>query len=312
MSRKVLQFIVFLILILGTYSFFTLCYNKNLCLPLTTQISDTSVVQDSFATSPDSSPVYKIAFISDSHENSAIFSPLKKSLQIVNPDVVIHAGDLTDFGTTESLLDAKSDLDNLDIPYLVLPGDHDIAETSSTANFNKVFTLPSGFTLQYSKVLFIPNFYNFTPFSDLELESLLKKIPEADILVSSQPIFVEQDNIFFNKYMGSDNAFDNLTEKQVQNLKIYNQQRLTLLNEIRKSKSSKIIISGDHHRSSNFVDPVNPLIKYHIVGSLAKYIDFGNSKLLQTSLQSNRYSILEIYLNTDKSTYFKIKEIELK
>jgi len=312
MSNKSIQFIFFLLISFGVIAFFSLCYNKNLCLEYSSNNMNNFIDQPTFSEPSLSFPFYKIAFISDTHENSSIFPSLKDSLQANDPNILFHIGDLTNFGTTESLSKAKDDLDSLKMKYFALPGDHDIAQTSSTLNFDLLFSQPESFLFEDINVLVIPNFYNFTPISETKLKSLISNIPNFNVFISPQPIYVDEDNIFYNKYMGSDTAFENLTPTQIKNLKVYNQQRLLILEEIRKSKTSKIVISGDHHRSSNFLDPVNSKIQYHIVGSLAKYIDFGNTKLLQTSLQSNRYSILEFYRDQNESISFRVKEIELK
>jgi len=312
MSNKALHFFIFFIIFFGLIAFFSLCYNKNLCSDIKTNNLNNLIAQNQISEPVSSLPIYKIAFISDTHENSIIFPFLKESLQSIKPNILFHIGDLTNFGTLSSLSDAKEDLDSLQITYFALPGDHDIAQTSSTSNFDKLFISPESYTFEDIKILIIPNFYNFTPISDSRFKSIISSIPNYNVFVSPQPIYVDENNIFYNKYMGSDTAFENLTPNQINSLKIYNQQRLLILEEFRKSKTSKIIISGDHHRSSTFEAPINPQIKYHIVGSLAKYIEFGSTKLLQSSLQSNRYSILEFYRDTEENISFKIKEIELK
>ncbi len=319
MSRNLLHLIFFLILIFGVSLFFSLCYNKKSCSYSETYLMNKIVTPNTglYDSSPitvlsTSNPIYKISLISDTHENSEIFLKLQESLSKENPSLLLHLGDVTNYGTKDSFKTAKADLNTLNIKYYVFPGDHDIAETSSLENFNSFFSFPK--TLEFSEfsILYIPNFYNFTPLSDEDFDFVISNINSSEIIISSQPIFVNEDNIFFNKFMGSEAAFENLTLTQSQNLTKYNNQRIRILDEIRKTSVPKFIISGDHHRSSNFYDPINPQVSYHILGSLAKYIEFGNSKILQTSLQSNRYSILEVYKEDNAAITFKIREIELK
>jgi predicted phosphodiesterase len=312
MSRNLIHIIIFIIIIFSSYGLFYLCYNNNCTQYSSSNLKDTFVTHTSpTQLNPLSKPIFTVSFVSDTHLNEPIYLPLKKSLSKANPSLLIHTGDLTNFGTENEILSAKDFMDSLEVPYFAIPGDHDIASTSSDKYFNKYFSYPIFFTIQDINFLIIPNFYNFTPLDSGTLNTILLNLDSADVIVSSQPIYVDELNIFSNKYMGSHSAFDNLSSLQQNNLNLYNNQRLDILEILRNSKKNKIVISGDHHRSSNFTDPYNPKVKYHIVGSLAKYIYMGDTKLLQTSLQSNRFSILNIY-KSDKSYNFEINEIEIK
>jgi len=82
---------------------------------------------------------FKVALISDSHLNDEIFPLLKKSLDLYQPNLVIHAGDLTNFGSIAELANAKNELDSLNYSYIAIPGDHDVAQSSSEDNFDKFF-----------------------------------------------------------------------------------------------------------------------------------------------------------------------------
>jgi predicted phosphodiesterase len=306
---------LFIILIFGVYSFFYLCYNKNLCFTNTSTIESNKITQNNKIVpigEGELKSFLRLAFVSDTHLNSDIFPNFKESLYKLSPSYLIHAGDLTDYGSASEMRDAKKDLDSLNINYLAIPGDHDIAQTSSEQNFKSFFSYPSYLIFDNVKVLLLPNFWNFTPLSENIFNEVLANIESSDIIVSSQPIYVNESNIFFNRYMGSSTAFENISKSQVKGIELYNIQRLKILDELRKTSKPKIIISGDHHRSSNFPDPVNPLINYHILGSLSKYIYFGGSQILQTSLQSNRYSILDVSKLDSGLLDFKITEIEIR
>lgn len=332
MINKFVRFPYFFTLIFFLLFAFSLCYNNN-CnsyfdylfksnfFPLPQISSEVpsstgnsllpplNSLQTTFDQSKDGT---NIVFIADSHSNNSVFPILGKSLDRFNPRYIIHTGDLTDFGDFENLFNAKSSLDSLGIDYIAMPGDHDIAQTSDLTNFNKVFSFPSGLSIQGIKILFIPNFKNFTPFREEEINYYIKSIPLSDIIVLSQPVLVPDNNIFSDKYMGSPTAFENLSNNQRESLKIYDLQRIRILNAIRNSQSPKLVISGDHHRSSTFEDPVNPKITYHILGGLAEYIYFGNQKISQNSLQSRRFTIVNFYKEDSNGTFkFSIQEVEL-
>lgn len=314
MNRKLLHFFIFLIIILGTFSIFYLCYNKNTAYINNDYLSNTFIEHNvNFSSKPINNLfTTRVAFISDTHENYDLFPSLKNSLSEVKPSLLIHTGDLTNFGTFNTLSIAQNQLNLLGFDYFALPGDHDIAETSSDYNFNKLFRYPLAFKHSDFNFLIIPNFYNFTPMNSELLNTILNEIPNSEIIVSPQPIYVDPNNLFADKFMGSQLAFENLSPSQIQNLKVYKSQRDMILEKIRTTKHNIVVVSGDHHRSSLFKDPINSLVTYHIVGSLSKYIYFGNSKILQSSLQSTRYSLLELGQKNENGFEFNIKEIEIK
>ena len=324
MSRKLLHFIIFLIILSSVFIVSSLCYNKKCLFDLTSTkmsnyISQNPITNSEFTSNPDATfnsedneHVTTIAFISDTHLNTAIFSKLKSSLDSEAPSLVIHTGDLSNFGTKTELSLARNDLQLLNYPYVAIPGDHDIAQSSSDSNFKNFFSLPSYTNLSGVNILFLHNYYNFTYFTNDYLQNFLDLIENSDIIVSSQPIFVPSDNIFSSKFMGSSEAFSDLNPTQIKNLQIYKSQRDAILEKIKRVPNSLLVISGDHHRSSTFKDSENDKVLYHILGSLSEFIYFGNNKVSQKSLQSNRYTIVEIFRNKKSNEIrFNLKEIEI-
>lgn len=308
MSRNFLHFIFFIIIIFGSTSLFYLCYNKIF------NTYEVPVSMSNFNIQNTSKPQFvsfKIAFISDSHLNEPIFPILRNSIEMYQPNLVIHTGDLSNFGSSNELLQAKNEIESLNFKYVALPGDHDVAQTSTEDNFNMYFSYPVTYLIEDNKILFIPNYFNFTPFSTSKLNTFLNQIEDSDIIVTSQPIYVDPNNIFADKYMGSPTAYDNLSQLQKHNLETYLNQRNLILSKLRLTKKPKLVISGDHHRTSDFSDPENSLIRYHILGSLSKYIYLGKTQLLQSSLQSNRYTQLDILKTENKEFRYEIRDVEL-
>ena len=72
----------------------------------------------------------RIAFISDTH---GWYSDAKDEVADINQrtgiDFVVHLGDLTDAGMTKEFVWARNILNNLDVPYVVLIGNHDFLGT---------------------------------------------------------------------------------------------------------------------------------------------------------------------------------------
>lgn len=72
-----------------------------------------------------------IAHISDLHfgrEVSAVIHGLMESLQQVRPDLIIISGDLTQCAQRNEFEAAQTFLQQLDWPYLIVPGNHDLSE----------------------------------------------------------------------------------------------------------------------------------------------------------------------------------------
>lgn len=70
-----------------------------------------------------------IAHISDPHfgsEDPAIAAELLRELRTLDPAVVAISGDLTQRGRRAQFRDAKNWLEHLGVPYVVVPGNHDI------------------------------------------------------------------------------------------------------------------------------------------------------------------------------------------
>src|SRR5688572_15267271 len=75
---------------------------------------------------------FRFAFISDTHINESNATPsidLRRTVRDVNSmnDIafVVLTGDITELGTDRELKLARQILDSLDIPYHIVPGNHD-------------------------------------------------------------------------------------------------------------------------------------------------------------------------------------------
>jgi len=90
---------------------------------------------------------FRFAFISDTHigsPNGGAEEDLRRTVADINAmdDVafVVLTGDITELGTNEELATAKRILDSLDIPYYIIPGNHDTGWSESGGlSFNQAF-----------------------------------------------------------------------------------------------------------------------------------------------------------------------------
>lgn len=80
----------------------------------------------------------ELAHISDLHfgrTNKKAVKALKKKLRLIQPDCVIISGDLTQRAKTREYIEAGVFLDELPVPYLIVPGNHDVSATRIPERF---------------------------------------------------------------------------------------------------------------------------------------------------------------------------------
>lgn len=302
MNKKIFLITIICALISSLAVFFYAFYNKRIS-------NNNFTVEDKVITQIyKQSPIIKIAIISDSHENYETYKLIKDYLYNINVDFIVHLGDQTNYGDVDALKTAKMNLDSFQMNYFALPGDHDIAQFSNTSNFYSLFKPIESYIFKNTKFSFIANQYNFKPYTPSELNSILNRINSSDVLFLSQPVFVNSENMFKDRYMGSLENINNVSKVNLVLLKEYNSQRNEILSKIRQTNKPIFVISGDHHLSATYTDPLNSLITYHNVGALAKDIYIGTRAISQRSVQSQRFSILNIYQNDNKLT-FKVEEV---
>ena len=90
---------------------------------------------------------FRFAFLSDTHigsPNGAAEEDLRRTVADINAqdsiDFVVITGDITELGTNAELRLAKQILDSLDIPYYIIPGNHDTGWSESGGlSFTRVF-----------------------------------------------------------------------------------------------------------------------------------------------------------------------------
>src|SRR5690349_15285624 len=105
---------------------------------------------------------FRFAFISDTHigsPNGGAEEDLRRTVADINSmtDIafVVLTGDITELGTNEQLKLAKQILDELKVPYYIIPGNHDTGWSESGGlSFTKVFGYDK-FFFKYNGIHFI-------------------------------------------------------------------------------------------------------------------------------------------------------------
>jgi outer membrane protein assembly factor BamB/predicted phosphodiesterase len=105
---------------------------------------------------------FRFAFLSDTHigsPNGSAEEDLRRSVRDINAmtDIafVVLTGDITELGTNEELKLAKQILDSLDVPWYIIPGNHDTGwSESGGVMFTTVFGYDK-FSFEYNGIRFL-------------------------------------------------------------------------------------------------------------------------------------------------------------
>ncbi|MBT7349959.1 hypothetical protein HN803_04145 [candidate division WWE3 bacterium] len=250
---------------------------------------------------PSGDLVYTLAVIADSHiandkqEYKNNKDHLRRALaqaSELNADKVIHVGDLTNWGVLKDLREVKNILDEAELNYLTLPGDHDLAQSVGPENYEKVFG-DSKKTLKMGdfKAVLLDNSANYTVMSDETLDWFEKEVVDSDFVIFSQPLFTDGLVLFNFLYMGSTGDYadsEALAQKQENVLA----QRDILLELIRDSDVSAVV-AGDHHKSSHVTDSYRGNLEHYVVGATAETV----GDLTKNLLQVQNFTLLKVYEN---------------
>ena len=117
-----------------------------------------------------------IAIISDTHGSYSDASDLIDDINARNFDFVIHLGDLTDTGTTTEFEWARDLLDNLQIPYVALIGNHDFLGTGEETYLKMFGQMDFSFIAANTKFLCVNT--NATEYEDQD------QVPDLDFIRS--------------------------------------------------------------------------------------------------------------------------------
>ncbi len=252
---------------------------------------------------PEGDVLFSIAIISDSHiattkqefiNNKA---HLDKALNLAKErgiEAIVHAGDITNFGETSDLREAKAMLDAQNMTYYVLPGDRDLAASVGISNFLNVFGENKfAFEIKGTKFVLFDNSANYTQISQENMNWFRNEVQDADFVIFSQPLYTESLLLLNYMYMGSssEDLTENpdLSQRQAQ----VRSQRDQLLEVIRDS-DVKAVFAGDHHRFDKALDKEKPSLVHFVVGATSEVVSDLPSGVL---LQPQKFMLLHIYEN---------------
>lgn len=241
MVKKLFLIVILVLLVI----FVTVCVTKVL------DIRDSKVLFTDKPEIEQLGPVkHKIALFADSHTN---YDNLQKSIELAKShsvDLIIHVGDLSDFGETKSYIKSKELLDQSEIKYVVIPGDRDMVENGTNFSYYFEDVLCDVESLKDYAILCLVNPYNYTNLSQDYIDTIKSVINNYDLVVAAQPIYNPGSNI----YMG---YYDDKVEEQSDIL------LSTLL-----SSGVSTFISGDTHFFKSFTHPQNQDLNFFTLGAI--------------------------------------------
>lgn len=228
------------------------------------------------ASSSTQRPLLTIGLLADSHEDLALLEEAAKLDEIKQSDIVIHLGDLSNWGDVTTLQRSKNILDANLTNWVAIPGDHDLAQSSGLTNFNEVFE-KNYYLIEQNGVslLVFDNSANYTPIDQARMTFYDAAVEKADFVFLSQPIYHPKNP----RVMG---VIDGESNPQL------SFQREHMLEQVRNS-NVKAVISADHHLSSRNLDEVNKKLEHIVVGAITE----------NRNLQQSRVAVLKIYENLD-------------
>lgn len=226
--------------------------------------------------------VLKIAILSDSHNDLENLKKAVEKAKSLGVEKIVFLGDYTDWGEEANLIKSKEVMDLAGVEYVSLPGDHDLGETRDDSNFVKVFGKTYGLWKQESfEFMYFDNSKNFTAIDSEAVAWFKKNISGVDFLFLSQPLAT----LDMSRVMGIING--------VRDEVVYAQNK-ELLDLVRSSKV-RVIMAGDLHEFSHFINPSKIELQHYTVGAVV-------SQGLDTkNIYPPRFAVLNIFSDNSYS-----------
>lgn len=194
---------------------------------------------------------FKFLLMADSHSDNANLNKAINQAKQLYPDFkfIIGLGDYTDVGTISELQKAKKELDNSDLRYFLIPGDHDLwdcrnRDLLATACFNQVFgPAYQSFTFNDFFFILLDNSNNYTGFDAEQLQWIADELEKSREV---KGIFVFIHEPLFHP--SSEHVMGWVEKK----LKLQAEQ---LLFQLKDTGLVKKVFAGDIHYFSQYSEP---------------------------------------------------------
>lgn len=236
---------------------------------------------------------FKFLLIADSHSDNVNLAKAINQAKLEFPGLkfIIGLGDYTDVGTISELQKAKKELDNSNLRYFLIPGDHDLwdcrnRDLLATACFSQVFgPAYQSFTFNEFFFMLLDNSNNYTGFDAEQLQWIADELGKSREV---KGIFVFIHEPLFHP--SSEHVMGWVEKK----LKLQAEQ---LLFQLKDTGLTKKIFSGDIHYFSQYSEPKTGLSMITI-GAITS----------ERNPQAPRFGVVSVF--DDGST--KVEDVEIK
>ena len=232
---------------------------------------------------------FKLALIADSEDD---FESLREALlkaKEFGAETVFFLGDLTNYGDLPALREGKKVLDDAELEYYILPGDHDLADSVEDKKpaeeyFAEVFDLRNQIVnIGTFKFVLFDNSKNFTSLTQSDLDWFTREVKSADFVLLAQPLYHPVSRVIMGYSDG----------EEVPEVR---SQANELLNLIR-GFDVRAVIAADQHLFSQNEDETKPELLHFVTGAVNK----------SRNLDGPNFEILSIY--TDST--FSVEKIKI-
>ena len=231
---------------------------------------------------------FKVALMSDAHNNSANLRKALGKAQSEGAHSVFFLGDFTDFGTVSNLTLAKQIMEESGLLYYAIPGDRDLYDTVGQDNFHAVFGIPqTAVSIQDTAFLLVDNSANYTPIGSDTLGQINSEVFSADFVLVAQPLYHPLAS-YGKPVMG-------LVQGEI--VKEVKDQAEDLLADIREA-DVKAIIAGDHHSFSRSIDKEDDSLEHIVIGPVTdvRAEQSKASVTLLTVYDDDSYNVEELFI----------------
>lgn len=236
------------------------------------------------------SPALVVALLSDSHESN---QNLQSALSIAkerNVSLVVHLGDLSRVGDQKELEVAKEYLQDSNLDYHLVPGDHDLWASVGPENFEVVFGKTyESFSVAGVRFILINNADNYLGLDEIQLDWVREKLRESEettLVFLHKPLYHPESS----RVMGWING---------ERARLPAEQAEELLDLIRQNDQIVAIFAGDLHRFSRYTDTKRESLEHIVLGALdaERNLELPNFSLL-TVFDDGRYELERIILSS--------------
>jgi len=227
---------------------------------------------------------FKVGLVSDSHADAQYYPKILEKIKEEKVNFIIHLGDFVDAGSIKDLTEAKKLLDDLDIKYYTVCGNHDhnFWPVRETKNYQSVFgDLYYSFDYQNVHFTILNNSSEYTGVSPEQMEWFRSDLGGDH----SQLKFVLMHIPPYHPYLSH--------TMQSGEVEIQNQADEIL--KIASDYHVSEIFSGHLHSFSRFAEPSNK-IKITVVGAAGSERNPFPSYAILTVYDDETYEVESLFL----------------